>query len=216
MDAHTGIGRHGDTFKPSIHVLEFQLTHSLQDDGAVMTLSPMLRRLLSPLTLLAACSAAAPAQAENYEGWGVGYGMSYAYIGANIDYRVAPNLYLAGAIGTGINQVGLTAGGRYYLLPSLFETARARVSVMYGTYGGVTHAAVATPQSKHSEDFAGLAVGLGLLMLSDGEGFDFDIYYADTRSAKRSFDRYNAAGAAVGRDGLDPISVSLGYRRRFQ
>jgi len=220
--AHNGIGIHGDSFK-SLHlpgrnrVLEFQQTHSLQDGGAVMTFTSRVRRLSYPLTFVTALltAAAAPAQAENYESWGVGYGMSYAYLGANVDYRVAPNLYLAGAIGTGINELGLAAGGRYYVLPSLFETARARVSAMYGTYGGVTHISAGT-NSKHKEDFAGLAIGMGILLFSDNEGVDFDIYYADTRAAKDRFDRYNAAGARVSRDGLDPINVSLGYRRRFQ
>jgi len=183
-----------------------------------MTLTSLVRRLISPLALTTTClmAVAIPAHAENNESWGVGYGMSYAYLGANIDYRLAPDLYLTAAIGTGIKEFGLTAGGRYYLLPTLFETARTRVSVMYGPYGGVTHAAAATPQSRHDEDFAGLGVGLGMLLLSGDEGFDFDIYYTDTRAAKRSFDRYNAAGDSVSRDGLDPISVSLGYRRRFQ
>jgi hypothetical protein len=213
--AHIGIGRHGDTFKQRIRVLEFQPTHSRQDGDTVMTLTPIIRRLISPLTLVAACLAAAPAHAENYQSWGVGYGMSYAYLGANIDYRLTPDLYLVAALGTGINEFGLAAGGRYYVLPSLFETARARVSMMYGPYGSVTHTPAGT-NSKHEEDFASLALGLGMVMFGDNEGFDFDIYYTDTRSAKRSFDRYNAAGDAVGRDGLDPLSVSIGYRRRFQ
>ena len=168
-----------------------------------------------PITLAACLSAiTAPAQAENYQSWGVGYGMSYAYLGANIDYRLAPNLYLTGAIGTGINQFGLAAGGRYYVLPSLFETARTRVSVTYGPYGGVTHSPIGT-LSKYKEDFAGLAVGLGILLFDDNEGFDFDIYYTNTRAAKRSVDHYNAAGETVSSNGLDPINVSLGYRRQF-
>lgn len=179
-----------------------------------MTLTPLVRRMISPLTFVAACMAAAPAQAENYQSWGVGYGMSYAYLGASIDYRLAPNLYLTGAAGTGINEFGLAAGGRYYLLPSLFETARARVSVMYGPYWGVTHTPAATNSSR-KEDFAGLAVGVGMLLFDDNEGFDLDIYYTNTREAKRSFYRYDAAGEPVSRDGLDPVSVSLGYRRRF-
>lgn len=167
---------------------------------------------LAAATFLAATFSA---QAENHESWGVGYGMSYAYLGVNIDYRLAPNLYLTAAIGTGIYDAGLAAGGRYYLLPALFETARARVSVMYGPYAGITHTPAAA-NSKHSEAFAGLAVGVGVLMFGENnEGFDFDIYYTNTRAAKRRYDHFVDAGESVGRDGLDPINVALGYRRRF-
>lgn len=176
-----------------------------------MKLTPMMCTAI----LLATMMTTTPAQAENYESWGVGYGMSYAYLGIGIDYRLAPNLYLAGAIGTGISEYGLAAGGRYYLLPSLFETARARVSVMYGPYGGITNTPPAT-DSKHQEDFSGLALGVGMLLFNDNEGFDIDIYYINTRPAKRRFERYNDVGEIATRDGLNPISVSLGYRRRFQ
>ena len=179
-----------------------------------MTLIPMVHRLIFPLTLAGACLAAAPVKAENYESWGVGYGIAYAYLGANIDYRLAPNVYLTGAVGTGINEFTLAAGGRYYVWPSLFETARARVSVVYGPYGSVSHTPPAQPQ--RSEEFAGFAVGVGMLLFSDNEGFDFDIYYTNTRPAKQRLDRYNAAGEAVSRAGLDPVNVSIGYRRRFQ
>lgn len=180
-----------------------------------MTLIPTIRNMISSAAFAAACITAIPAQAENHESWGVGYGMSYAYLGANIDYRLAPNLYLTAAAGSGINEFGLAAGGRYYLLPSLFETARARVSIMYGPYGGVSHTPAGT-NSRYKKDFAGPAIGIGMLLFSDNEGFDIDIYYTNTRAAKRSFDSYNAAGESVGRDGLDPLNVSLGYRRRLQ
>ncbi len=182
-----------------------------------MTLTPRICKLISPLLLAATCylaSANTPARAENYESWGLGYGMSYAYLGANIDYRLMPDLYLVGALGSGIYQAGLAIGGRYYLLPTLFETARARVSVVYGPYSGIVRTPAGT-NSTQEKDFAGFALGLGILMFGDNEGFDFDIYYTNTRPAKRHFERYHAAGDSAGYDGLDPINVSLGYRRRF-
>lgn len=177
-----------------------------------ITFTSRVHKLIVPFTLAGACMAA-QAQAEDYASWGVGYGISYAYLGANIDYRLAPNIYITGALGTGIKEFSLAAGARYYLLPSLFETARARVSVIYGPYGSVTH----TPpgQSPRSENFSGFAAGVGVLLFSDNEGIDFDIYYTNTRPAKRSLNRYNAALEPVHREGLDPISVALGYRRRF-
>ncbi len=180
-----------------------------------MILFPQICRLMAAFSLFAIGTMANQAQAENYENWGVGYGMSYAYLGVGIDYRVATNLYLTGAIGSGINEVGLAAGGRYYVLPSLFETARARVSVVYGPHSGVTHTPPGT-SSKQSEQFNGLAVGMGMVLFSDNEGFDLDIFYTNTRAAKHSFERYDSAGEPVSRAGLDPISVSLGYRRRLQ
>ena len=185
----------------------------MQDGSTVMTLSLLVHRI-SSITFIAACMAALPAHAENYESWGVGYGMSYAYLGVNVDYRLAPNLYLSGTAGTGITEFGLAAGARYYLLPSLFETARSRVSVMYGPYAGVTHTPLGS--SRRKEDFTGLAVGVGMVLFNENEGFDLDIYYTNTREAKDRFARYNAAGEAVTREGLDPLSISLGYRKRFQ
>lgn len=180
-----------------------------------MILFPWIRKLTTTFSLFAIGTMANQAQAENYENWGVGYGMSYAYLGASIDYRVVPNLYLTGAIGSGINEVSLAAGGRYYVLPSLFETARARVSVVYGPYSGVTHTPLGTT-SKRNEQFNGFAVGMGMVLFSDNEGFDLDFFYTNTRAAKHSFERYNSAGEAVSLAGLDPISISLGYRRRLQ
>ena len=194
-------------------MLNLRFTISLtQGESTTMTFTSRVHKLIVPFTLAGACMTA-PAQAEDYASWGVGYGISYAYLGANIDYRLAPNVYVTGAVGTGIKEFSLAAGARYYLLPSLFETARARVSVMYGPYGSVTH----TPpgQSKRSENFSGVAVGMGMLLFNDNEGFDFDIYYINTRPAKSSLDRYNAALEPVSREGLDPLSVAIGYRRRF-
>ncbi len=179
-----------------------------------MTGIRLIDRIVFPLSFAVTCLMALPAKAENYASWGIGYGVPYAYLGASIDYRIAPNFYLTGAAGTGINEFALAAGGRYYVLPALFEIARVRVSVMYGPYGGVSHVPAGT-NSKRKEDFAGPSIGLGMALFSDNEGVDIDIFYTDTRDAKDKFDNYNAAGESAGRDGLDPVNVALGYRRRF-
>lgn len=160
----------------------------------------------------------AAAWAREAATWGVGYGIPYAHLGLNLDIHLWRNFYLTESVGTGVNEVGYAVGARYYLPGAGFETARPRISALYGFYSGVTTGVVganAQPVKYRGEDFSNLALGLGIEWLNGEEGFDLDIYLVDTTSADKFSQDLRDAGYSTARRGADMLSMSIGYRHRF-
>lgn len=166
------------------------------------------------LALGGVCNAAS---ADDYGTAGFGWGIPYATLGLNVDIKVTRDFYLTESVGSGFSDTGYALGGRYYVR-RMSENMRLRTSAIYGVYGGVkynTTDQLGNPVNKKGEDFATLALGVGIEWMSGDEGFDFDVLYVDTASVRSRERELHDAGYRVYRVGADNISVGVGYRHRI-
>ncbi len=173
-----------------------------------------LRQHFRNLALTILLGASAAANAADYGNIGFGWGIPYATLGLNIDIKVTRDFYWTESVGTGFNDTGYAIGARYYV-KTLSDNTRVRLSGIYGVYSGVEYLANDTqgnPVDKKGEDFASLALGIGIQWMSGREGFDVDVLYVDTASSKSRARELRSQGYRINRVGADNVSVGIGYR----
>ncbi len=130
--------------------------------------------------------------------FGIGMGIPYGIIGANMNYQINETFDVT--VGAGL---GFGAGIRYH--PSEVNN-KLRLMLFYGDNIGFLH-----PTTDEIETFSGMNFGIGYGSISDG--WDFDLIYA--LASDEAIDRVNELESQGYRltsgDTDDAIKISFGY-----
>ncbi|MEE9463981.1 MAG: hypothetical protein V3W14_00220 [Candidatus Neomarinimicrobiota bacterium] len=147
---------------------------------------------------------------------GVGLGIPYGVIGANIEYALENNINLTAGIGTTVFAgSGYNVGVKYYL-KDIGYTGRPRISAYYGTNALI--AVTVFGGEDINETFSGLTLGFGQLWMwgdSKKHGLDLDLMYLLTTGSyderkEEIEDQYYTTLEDLGK-----IKISIGYRYGF-
>jgi len=147
---------------------------------------------------------------------GVGIGIPYGVIGANVEYALENNLNLTGGFGTtGLAGSGYNLGVKYYL-KDVGNTRRPRISAYYGTNAMI--AVTVFGGEDINESFSGLTLGYGQQWMwgeSKKHGLDLDLMYLLTTGSFEERkdeieERYSTTLEDPGK-----IKISIGYRYGF-
>lgn len=129
---------------------------------------------------------------------GIGLGIPYGIIGANINYHL--NDAFDVTVGAGL---GFGAGFRYHPLKN---NSKLRLTLFYGDNAGFSH-----PITGDIETFEGINFGIGYGSLSDGWDFDL-IYLVVSDEAKNRITELETQGFTLSSgDTDDAIKISFGY-----
>lgn len=162
------------------------------------------------MIVMAAQVMAQDSGSEKKNSFGVGLGVPYGVLGANVDVNVLPNLNVSAGVGTTvIAGIGYNAGFKYFISPSE-NKFRPRVSAYYGINGA---AELKGGPSNGKKTYRGLSIGGGFQWMwgDRTSGLDCDIIYLATSGL--DIDKLKDQGYSV----TDPgkIKISIGYRRAF-
>lgn len=142
--------------------------------------------------------------------WGLGFGIPYGVLGANIDVNVVDNLNLSFGLGTTvIAGVGYNFGFKYFFT-SVENTMRPRILAFYGVNA-------VSSIGDDTETYTGLSIGAGLQWMwgeSKSSGMDVDIIYVATTGydVDELEDRY---GGMYEIEEIGKVKLSIGYRHSF-
>ncbi len=128
---------------------------------------------------------------------GIGLGIPYGVIGANINYQINDAFDLT--LGAGL---GFAAGFRYHPLK---DTHKFRVTLMYGT-----NVVIDSRATSDLELFGGINLGVGYGSISDGWDFDL-IYMVASSDAKDRAKELELQGYSLSGDPENGIKLSFGY-----
>jgi len=146
--------------------------------------------------------------------FGVGFGIQYGIIGANVDVNIARNLNVTAGLGTTVFAgAGYNLGLKYFLTP-LNRTFRPRIAAYYGVNAIIVKEYVGITKDDEGENYTGLSLGIGGQWMwgeTKTNGLDFDIMYLATTGW--DLDQLQAEGFDVDEPGK--VRVSLGYRHAF-
>ncbi|MBI4429610.1 MAG: hypothetical protein HY562_10880 [Ignavibacteriales bacterium] len=146
---------------------------------------------------------------------GVGLGIPYGVLGANLDVNIVSTLYASMGIGTSaLAGVAHNVGLKYFVLP-VSEAWRPRVSAFYGTNTLAEITIVSSGSSTTDrKKYLGLSLGIGVQWMwgdAKSNGLDFDIIYIATRGL--DIEGLRNQGFAI--DEPTKVGFSLGYRHGF-
>jgi hypothetical protein len=144
--------------------------------------------------------------------FGMGFGIPYGVLGANLDFNVAHNLNLTGGVGTTVLAgIGYNIGLKYFFT-SVERSFRPRISAYYGVNAIVVKEY--GYKDDEGESYTGISLGLGAQWMwgeAKSNGLDFDAIYIATSGY--DIDELRAEGFEVDEPGK--VKVSIGYRRAF-
>ena len=146
--------------------------------------------------------------------FGVGFGIQYGGIGANVDVNIARNLNATAGLGTTVFAgAGYSLGLKYFLTP-LNRTFRPRIAAYYGVNGIIVKQHIFIDKDDEGESYTGLSLGIGAQWMwgeTKANGLDFDIMYLATIGW--DLDELRDEGLRIDEPGK--VKVSLGYRHAF-
>jgi len=166
-----------------------------------------MKRVLSSILLVllltsVVYSQSAPEVTLKKNSFGVGLGIPYGVLGANVDLNIAPNLNFSAGLGTTVVAgLGYCAGIKFFFAP-LKKTFRPRIGVFYGTNTAIEYIG----SSEDNKSFAGLNIGLGAQWMwgrAKVNGMDFDIIYIATTGLDPEEEGVEDPGK---------IKISVGFR----
>jgi len=129
--------------------------------------------------------------------FGVGFGVPYGLIGANLNYRLSDAFDLTLGVG-----YGLGGGVRYH---PLADKREFRLTLYYGD-----NTVIDDPITDKYETYSDVSIGIGYGSL-DG-GWDFDLVYIFIpEDAKDRIDELESMGYTVSGDTGNTIKFSVGY-----
>lgn len=170
-----------------------------------------MRTLITLIVLSLSTSMAVSQESSKQHSFGIGLGIPYGILGANVDYRIASNLCVSAGIGTTvIAGIGYSAGLKFYFV-SPENKLRPRISAFYGVNSAVEKKGGSDPGK---ESFSGLSIGAGIQWMwgvSRSNGLDFDLFYLATSGL--DIDKIRDQGYSVSDPGN--VTFSVGYRRAF-
>lgn len=141
--------------------------------------------------------------------WGVGLGIPYGVLGANVDINVASNLNVSFGLGTTILAgVGYNFGFKYFLAP-IENGFRPRVLAFYGINA-------VSVIGDDTDTYTGFSVGAGFQWMwgaSKSSGLDFDIIYL--ASTGYDIDELRARYPGYTIEDFGKVKISIGYRHSF-
>ncbi|MCK4427073.1 MAG: hypothetical protein KAW16_01165 [candidate division Zixibacteria bacterium] len=146
--------------------------------------------------------------------FGVGLGIPYGVLGANVDVNIASNFNLSAGVGTTVFAgIGYNIGLKYFFTP-VERTFRPRVSGYYGVNSVVVKEYIGIAKEDEGETYTGLSLGVGGQWMwgnTKSNGLDFDIIYIATSGL--DVDELRDEGFDVEEPGK--VKISIGYRRAF-
>ncbi len=136
--------------------------------------------------------------------FGLGLGVPYGVLGANLDVNVAPNLNLSAGIGTTVLAgIGYSFGLKYFFMP-IERTFRPRISAYYGVNTVVEYIG-----GGDNESYVGINLGIGTQWMwgkTKSNGLDLDIIYIATTGLDAE---------EMGIEEPSKVKLSIGYRHAF-
>lgn len=147
---------------------------------------------------------------------GVGLGIPYGIIGANVDVNVLPNLNASAGLGTTVMAgVGYNFGLKYFFT-DLGRAFRPRVSAFYGINAATEitkiYIGAGGSSSTETQTYTGLSLGIGGQWMwgeSKSFGLDFDVIWMATTGLDINKLR-NQGYSFVEEPGK--VKISLGFR----
>lgn len=156
----------------------------------ISVIAVMIVIMISSLFLLAQDSAAASKKKHSF---GLGFGIPYGGLGANIDFNVVKNLYFTGGFGY-VGTAGYNFGVKYFLAP-IKNNFRPTISVYYGVN------TLEESRWKGLKSYHGVSLGIGAQWMWGNNGLNFDIIIITYSKRKVGIE--------------NRIKISIGYRRAF-
>lgn len=124
--------------------------------------------------------------------FGLGFGIPYGGLGANIDFNILKNLYFTGGLGY-IGTAGYNFGVKYFLV-SIKSNFRPEISAYYGV--NTLEEILNGWKANH-----GVSFGIGAQRMWRNNGLSLDIIIIAYSKRKIEI--------------TDRIKISIGYRRAF-
>ena len=140
---------------------------------------------------------------------GIGFGIPYGGLGANIAYQVTSFWDITAGLGASIYApgAGWSFGSRIY--PS--STSKFRLSGLYGVNRGIETTDCYYSCESEQEQFSGLVLGLGWGARAGEKGWDIDLLYiATSGNFDKRVDELQSQGYELENDASD-ITISFGY-----
>lgn len=149
-----------------------------------------------------------------HNSFGIGVGIPYGVLGANLDIQTFRNLNFSGGLGhTIIGGFAWNLGCKFYFR-SPEQKFRPRVSAYYGVNAGTTKDFIFDDAEDDVDLYRGLTVGIGaqwLLGRSRTNGLDFDIMFILTTD----WDEQELKEQGFDTDNVKNPKFSIGYRHAF-
>lgn len=150
--------------------------------------------------------------------FGVGAGLPYGVLGANIEYYPSNNLSISAGLGaTAEAGVAYDISLQYYL--GTEENWNPRISVHYGTNASMKIIKICTIFNSYNtneeyDSFEGISVGAGIKKLWGNHGLVLDILYIASSKFDDRVNELEAQGNIVDEEGGD-IKYGIGYVYSF-
>jgi len=142
--------------------------------------------------------------------WGLGFGIPYGVLGANVDVNIVDNLNLSFGLGTTvIAGVGYNFGFKYFFT-SVENSIRPRILAFYGVNA-------ASEIGDDTATYTGLSLGGGIQWMwgeTKSNGLDIDIIYVATTGydIDELEEKY---GSMYQIEDFGKVKISIGYRHSF-
>ena len=141
--------------------------------------------------------------------WGIGFGIPYGILGANVDVNIFSDLNFSFGLGTTILAgIGYNFGLKYFL-SAKENSFRPRLIAFYGINSMSIIGDVA-------DSYTGLSIGGGFQWMwgeTKSNGLDLDIIYIATTGY--DVDELQAKYPAYKIEELGKVKISIGYRHFF-